>query len=292
MKKYIKFFVVFYIQLIVIVTIYLCLNFINEDKNSKVSRLVKTNEFAETRINYPFIFIVGAPGSGTTLMKTILDVSSKLKCGHETQLMPSMIKQIIDYKDAYKNDESLKEYIIKIDKAFSLFIIELISKNNHTLEKFCVKDSANIKYISYLHKLFPNSKFIFMIRDGRSSAISRLRRLKMTISEDNFYYYFNIWNHVNQIGYDQCIDIGLKNCLLVKYEDIINEPEFLIKNVFKYLNIEFKLDILRKNEDIANILAGKMKKEALKPWINVINYNRTYVENKFKMMKEFHYDFD
>ena len=113
-------------------------------------------------INSPFIFVLGSPGSGTTLMKTIIDVSPRVNCKHETSLISYMIKKTIQYKQSHNSLP--KEYMKTIDKALSLFIMEMIVKSNHkSFEILCVKDSENMRFIDYLNDLFPNAKFVFMI---------------------------------------------------------------------------------------------------------------------------------
>lgn len=58
----------------------------------------------------------------------------------------------------------------------SAFILEVIAKHGDPAPRLCNKDPFTMKSAVYLGKLFPNSKFILMVRDGRAvvhSVISR-----------------------------------------------------------------------------------------------------------------------
>lgn len=71
-----------------------------------------------------------------------------------------------------------------MDSAVASFIMEIIVKHGEPAPRLCNKDPLTLKHGDYLIELFPNSKFIFMVRDGRAtvhSIITRKVRKKQAI---------------------------------------------------------------------------------------------------------------
>lgn len=63
-----------------------------------------------------------------------------------------------------------------LDSAIAAFILEIIVKHGEPAPRLCNKDPLTLKYGDYLIDLFPNSKFIFMVRDGRATVHSIVSR--------------------------------------------------------------------------------------------------------------------
>jgi len=100
------------------------------------------------------------------------------------------------------------------------------------LQRYLFQDPFTLKSSQYLHELFPNSKFIFMIRDGRATAHSIVSR-KITITGFDISSYRDTlekWNAAIQIMNDQCNEVGIQSCMKVQYEQLVS-----IK-VTRYLN--------------------------------------------------------
>ena len=55
----------------------------------------KQNFSIAQRFNESIIFVVGLGGSGTTLMRAILDVSPKIDCNFETWIIPDLLQVVL-----------------------------------------------------------------------------------------------------------------------------------------------------------------------------------------------------
>ena len=74
----------------------------------------------------------------------------------------------------------------------------------------CNKDPLTLKWGGYMADIFPNSKWIFMVRDGRAVIHSVITR-KVTISGykmDDPRQCLGRWNNVVQNMNQQCNQIG------------------------------------------------------------------------------------
>ena len=72
----------------------------------------------------------------------------------------------------------------KLNLAMLHILFKLIVRHGEPAPFFCNKDPFTLKSSLYLHKLFPNAKFILMIRDARAVVHSIITR-KVTISGFN-----------------------------------------------------------------------------------------------------------
>jgi protein-tyrosine sulfotransferase len=146
--------------------------------------------------NSSLIFIGGYARSGTTLMRALLDVHDDILCGPETKILPEILKFAFEYKLTPKNmrdimDAGLSEK--KLDDALSLYVYSIMNEHVRPAERLCAKDPNILIHMIYLKKLFPNAKFVFMVRDPRAAVYSLLKQYNETMNSENARKYLMTW---------------------------------------------------------------------------------------------------
>lgn len=159
----------------------------------------------------PLIFVGGFERSGTTLMRAILDVHDKVSCGPETKVIPytvHMLKSFLSKKRNRLEIESSKIPYDTIDDAVAKFVYHIMDNHIRRAPRLCAKDPKTFMSMDYLHKLFPNAKFVYMVRNGRGSAYSLMLKKKL---ENNFANYLTMlkqWDNENNDYSKMCNVMG------------------------------------------------------------------------------------
>ena len=90
----------------------------------------------------------------------------------------------------------------------------------------------------FMHNVFPNGKFLLLIRDGQHV----LSMSEMVDLEKDF----KKWNE-SIIKFDHhCENLGPKICLKIHYEDMQKNSEDWLKIIFQFLNLEWKSDAVNR----------------------------------------------
>ncbi|VDM47353.1 unnamed protein product [Toxocara canis] len=160
-------------------------------------------------------------------MRAMLDAHGDIRCGEETHVIPD----ILELREQW--NQSAAAEILKLAgvteavlrKAIGAFMIELITNliaNNFKViinhgpkaRRFCDKDPLSLLWMEYIHEIFPNSKFILLLRDGRAtvhSIITRqipVARFDTTRPEDCL----REWNRLIELMFSQCERLGRSAC--------------------------------------------------------------------------------
>jgi len=221
----------------------------------------------------PIIFVGGMPRSGTTLMRTMLDAHPMVRCGQETRVIPRLLGMRNQWTKSQRESLRLMEAGVTpeiLNEAITTFILEIIVRHGKPAPFLCNKDPFTIKSTEYLYKMFPNSKYIFMIRDGRATTHSIISR-HVTISGFNLNSYRDVitkWNKAMDAMYQQCTHVGPDICLMVKYEALVLHPVAETKRIMKFLNIPWSDTMLNHEQHIANISLSSVEKstdQVIKP---------------------------
>ncbi|VDN39126.1 unnamed protein product, partial [Gongylonema pulchrum] len=128
----------------------------------------------------------------------------------------------------------------------------VIAGHGEPAERLCNKDPFTMKSAEYLAHLFPNSKFLLMIRDGRATVHSIISR-KVTISgfdHNDPRDCLVRWNRIIGVMYEQCKMIGKKLCLMVYYEQLVLHPEEQMRRILNFLDISWHDSVLHHENHI------------------------------------------
>lgn len=203
----------------------------------------------------PLIFIGGVPRSGTTLMRAMLDAHPEIRCGEETRVIPRLLGMRSQWSRSPRESKRLQEAGLSdevIDSALAAFILEVIAKHGEPAPRLCNKDPFTLKSSVYLSQMFPNSKFMLMIRDGRAVVHSIISR-KVTISGFDLKSYKNClqkWNSAMESMYYQCLRVGSHRCLPVYYEQLVLHPVEWTKKILGFLDIPWDPAVLHHEQFI------------------------------------------
>eukprot|EP00069_Balaena_mysticetus_P012939 bmy_07984T0 len=190
----------------------------------------------------PLIFVGGVPRSGTTLMRAMLDAHPEVRCGEETRIIPRVLAMRQAWSKSGREKLRLDEAGVTdevLDAAMQAFILEVIAKHGEPARILCNKDPFTLKSSVYLSRLFPNSKFLLMVRDGRASVHSMITR-KVTIAGFDLSSYRDClakWNKAIEVMYAQCMEVGKDKCLPVYYEQLVLHPRRSLKLILDFLGI-------------------------------------------------------
>jgi hypothetical protein len=115
--------------------------------------------------NLAVAMIIGAPRSGTSILGSILDHHPSIS----TWVEPYYIwdhhfrDAIHDERDANDASDDIRRWI---RRAF------LSYRDNQNVEWIIDKSPRNCLKIPFVHKIFPNARYIFLLRDGRDTILS------------------------------------------------------------------------------------------------------------------------
>ncbi len=214
--------------------------------------------------NYDPVFIVGMNGSGTTMLLDCLNNHPMLYGFRgETRIIPYFISKTPAYGDLtndnnflklwndFRNDPIFvacnngvapdlpinwrnKERTIGaiIDGVFQFFA----SQDNK--QRWCEKTPMSALHMTKIANVYPQAKFIHMIRDGRDCAVSFNRRWgyssKRTICR---------WKEVISKAQQQAKSLS-SHYLEVRYEDLTSKPELWMQRICNFLDVEYNEKVL------------------------------------------------
>jgi hypothetical protein len=262
---------------------------ISSEKTEKFDEITKYEiptlpplmENDENSLEQKIVWLVASPRSGTTWLGTRLLKHPKNIIWHEPliglhlgQLRGSMM-DAVDYDNPdFKFDrvydqqgESGEYFFSKLHKnnwiqPLRKLILARVFSQTQTIEKnVIVKDPVGCNGTDILLDALPNSKIIYLIRDGRDEVDSRIdmhspkswARLKILSGENRIKaieYYSKIWVINNRHIYTAFNSHKNELKLLVKYENLLKNTFTELKKIYNFLNIQINDDELQSIIDL------------------------------------------
>jgi len=192
------------------------------------------------------IFIGGAGRSGTTLMRALLDAHPRICCGPEFRSLPEISR--LYWTMAVANQAIQQAYgNTPADLALQCrrYIEGLTSHFRRAAAKprWAEKTPDNVLCMLGLGEIFPDARFIHMIRDGRDVACSLVtmtwRNPITGAKEERCQSIANAaryWCDVVRAGQRQTADPRLTGrVLIVLYEMLVAKPEATLRQVLQFL---------------------------------------------------------
>ncbi len=227
----------------------------------------------------PLPVIVGAPRSGTTLVRFMLDAHSQLAIPPETgfltiarQLEQSGVgaEAFCDAITAFPPDapawqdfgipaEALRGRVAALKpftvsdglRAFYALYAERFGK-----PRYGEKTPGYVRHIANIEAVLPEARFIHVIRDGRDVAASLRERWFSPGYEIEVQA--NFWLDHVRAGQQQGAAAG--HYLELRYEDLIERPERELRRLCAFLELEFEPAMLRYYERTPERLAEHLER--------------------------------
>ncbi|VDP65417.1 unnamed protein product [Echinostoma caproni] len=168
--------------------------------------------------------------TGEDLVRSKLDAHPRVGCRLESRITSKVLRLWRIFGGATNRravQAGIAPYaIINATKAFLEDIIRLGGPDANVL---CYKDPATFRYLELLGRMFPNAKFIHMVRDGRAVMASSFNETGET--GDNL----KVWQLVVSRLIRECAAIGSSRCINVRYETLVMHTEREMRRISEKL---------------------------------------------------------
>jgi hypothetical protein len=241
----------------------------------------------------PF-FIFYDARSGSTYLSNLLVQSFNIVIPPESNFISMILsnlkketlieKDVLQIVNILKKDEKFRDWNLSIEKikteledkslidkskVISLILKTYLKNSGNQSSIIGIKKDNNINYYEELHEIFPDTKIICLVRDGRAVYNSKRKALHSKTGkpfEKNVKKAALAWcDYLKKV--DRIIEKYPQSTMLVKYEDMLMntkielgrigsflETDFIEKNEFSY-NIPNRYGELHTNIDKAPILS-------------------------------------
>lgn len=233
------------------------------------------NKSIEEIKDLPMFFIVGRPRSGTTLLQQILDANPEviipLEARFITLLKARYYKKtdwtdsdIIEFVDSlYKDLQFAKYWGVEKNKLLSLFQSLPKSEINYILlcklvylSYATIYEKANIRiigdkkplnsiFVPEIMELFPEAKFIHIVRDYRANILS----IKQWFALQSVFELAKAWELKNKF-IDKFKNLNSSKFYTIRYEDLVDDSEKYAREISVFLGITYLPQMLEFHKKI------------------------------------------
>jgi hypothetical protein len=227
----------------------------------------------------PYVFIMGCPRSGTTLLRRIIDAHRQIAITRETHWLAKRFERRQGVTPGGLVTPELLSWLLSDEKftrmgigqdnleglvageeplSYSTFVTGVFDLYGKEQGKPLVGDKVPgyVRRIPTLHALWPKAKFVHIIRDGRDvslSAISwsqayKLARRYSTWTEDPITTAAVWWEWQVRLGREDGGSLAPQLYNEVRYEELVSHPAKTRETLCDFLSIPYDEDILKFHE--------------------------------------------
>ena len=192
------------------------------------------------------LFLIGTPRSGTTILANMVNAHNKILLTHETSVF-LQLNEIIE-----KNPLGRSAGILFGQDYNVLWASHIQENAKYLIESYYCKiagleDKHSVAYwgdkhphfdrcLPWLHELYPNAMYIYAIRDPRDTICSIAAMNDTSVLES-----LKEWSRISSI-YEAFIEyMPVDQLKLVKYEDLVDDYESVLSDVFTSLSLNMDL---------------------------------------------------
>jgi hypothetical protein len=232
-------------------------------------------------LTVPFPIIVARGRSGTTLLRAMLDSHPQMAVPPESHFLVRLGKRRRRYvrggRFALQTfvDDLFKQYGVRRwgldastvrerlaasdvgDYAAAMREVFSLYTESQGKTRFAEKTPINVLHIPFLSRMFPEARFIHLIRDGRDVALSYLDTDfgAESVGEAAIY-----WRRFVRTGRHDGQTLGEDRYREVRYEDLLDDPEGTLRMVCAFVDLPYDPSMLlyhRRTEELMKTLSHR-----------------------------------
>jgi hypothetical protein len=225
----------------------------------------------------PFTVIVGRGRSGTTLLRAMFDSHPALAIPPESHFLVTLARSARAFRGAggfsverfaaalnghwgfrgWGLDEAeVRSTLAAADPATYAEAVRAIFERyaaDRGKTRYGEKTPMNVLHIRRLASLFPEARFIHLIRDGRDVALSyRDAGFGTTSIGDSAVF----WRRFVARGRRDGRRLGTTRYREVRYEDLVDDPERVLRSLCSFVDLAFDPLMLRYFERADDVMEG------------------------------------
>lgn len=229
-------------------------------------------------MDYPPLFIIGNPRSGTTLLRLIINAHAQFvvppECGFIQWLFSSykgwtatwcrdagkVNKFLVDLANCRKMEtwhldmDELEKRIQVTEPASyaelcNTVLAQYMAQEKPEAVRWGDKNNYYIQHTDTLQSIFPHARFLCIVRDGRDVACSYQELINRANKSST--YYPNLPYDISEIAREWASNNQvIKNLITsekaswVRYEDLVHKPEEAIREICAFLAVPFESRML------------------------------------------------
>ena len=217
-------------------------------------------------VREPPILVLGVRRSGTTLLRVMLDRHSELAVPDESYFVPQIADRhrgridVEAFVDDLRRLKTLREWEVPVEEVRAhlrpgMPAGEAVAAVYETYaahrgkRRFGDKTPMYMQHLRLLERLFPNARYVHLIRDGRDAALSFLAMPEGIVTRT--------WAHPRSAGDFACQwrsevaaartlgrRVGRERYLEIRYEALVAQPEQKLRRICEFAGLRFEPGML------------------------------------------------
>jgi hypothetical protein len=205
---------------------------VTEQQGTPSAGVAPSRQAGDDRMPKP-IFVLGAAGSGTTLLRLILDSHPNIAIGPETAIMRLVLAhRWVPYHEHgdrwWRRLEATEEEVDRgLRDLYSSFYEHTARRQGKP--RWGDKTPLHVWHIDEIARVFDDAVFVAIVRHPAASIASNVSRFRFSVK-----LAINTWLRMNQV----LVHDGAKQdgrTALVRYEDLLADPEGVLHELLDWL---------------------------------------------------------